>query len=80
MSSQVTTQPPSYAASTQSTPKPEAEPTKRHGFSLKTLFKGWSADLLRARDDLDDDYNFASGVRRGAADYNFTSGDRRGTE
>lgn len=34
--------------------------------ALKKPFQGWSKELLRARDDDDDDYNFASGVRRGA--------------
>ena len=79
MSSQTSLQPPSYAASTQSAPKTEhaKRPTL---LSLKHLFKNWSPDLLRARDDDDDDYNFASGRRRGAGDYNFTSGDRRGAE
>lgn len=33
---------------------------------LKKPFQGWSKELLRARDDDDDDYNFASGMRRGA--------------
>lgn len=39
-----------------------------HGFmaALKKPFQGWSRELLRARDDDDDDYNFASGMRRGA--------------
>ena len=39
-----------------------------HGFMsmLKKPFQGWSKELLRARDDDDDDYNFASGMRRGA--------------
>jgi len=35
---------------------------------LKKPFQGWSKDLLRARDD-DDDYNFSSGMRRGAQYY-----------
>ncbi|KAH7401197.1 hypothetical protein BKA66DRAFT_405643 [Pyrenochaeta sp. MPI-SDFR-AT-0127] len=50
--------------------------TSRHPFStsslrsaLKKPFQGWSKDLLRARDDDDDDYNFASGARRGAQQY-----------
>ncbi|KAH8727998.1 hypothetical protein GQ44DRAFT_609981 [Phaeosphaeriaceae sp. PMI808] len=38
-------------------------------FSFKAAFKkpfqGWSKELLRARDDDDDDYNFTSGLRRG---------------
>ncbi|KAF2740826.1 hypothetical protein EJ04DRAFT_507822 [Polyplosphaeria fusca] len=34
--------------------------------TLKKPFEGWSKDLLAARDGLDDDYNFASGKRRGA--------------
>jgi hypothetical protein len=33
--------------------------------ALKKPFQGWSRDLLRARDNDDDDYNFASGPRRG---------------
>lgn len=39
-----------------------------HGFmaALKKPFQGWSKELLRARDNDDDDYNFASGMRRGA--------------
>ncbi|KAI4618111.1 uncharacterized protein J4E87_008121 [Alternaria ethzedia] len=36
---------------------------------LKKPFQGWSKDLLRARDDDDDDYNFSSGMRRGAQYY-----------
>ena len=36
---------------------------------LKKPFQGWSKELLRARDDDDDDYNFASGMRRGAHMY-----------
>lgn len=41
---------------------------QQHGFmaALKKPFQGWSKELLRARDDDDDDYNFASGMRRGA--------------
>ncbi|XTI93564.1 hypothetical protein V2W45_1348044 [Cenococcum geophilum] len=79
MTSQVSRQPPSYTASTQSAPK--TEHTKRPSLlSLKHLFKNWSPDLLRARDGDGDDYNFTSGRRRGAGDYNFTSGDRRGAE
>jgi hypothetical protein len=34
--------------------------------TLKKPFQGWSMDLLRARDNDDDDYNFSSGARRGA--------------
>jgi hypothetical protein len=34
--------------------------------ALKKPFQGWSKELLRARDDDDDHYNFASGARRGA--------------
>ncbi|KAF1927097.1 uncharacterized protein M421DRAFT_6300 [Didymella exigua CBS 183.55] len=39
-----------------------------HGFTaaLKKPFQGWSRELLRARNNDDDDYNFASGMRRGA--------------
>jgi hypothetical protein len=37
--------------------------------ALKKPFQGWSKDLLRARDDDDDNYNFASGARRGAEHY-----------
>jgi hypothetical protein len=39
-----------------------------HGFmaAFKKPFQGWSKELLRARDNDDDDYNFASGMRRGA--------------
>ena len=44
---------------------------QQHGFmaALKKPFQGWSKELLRARDDDDDDYNFASGMRRGACLY-----------
>lgn len=34
--------------------------------ALKKPFQGWSKELLRARDNDDDDYNFSSGMRRGA--------------
>ncbi|GME25764.1 hypothetical protein BKCO1_6600019 [Neofusicoccum parvum] len=46
-----------------------------------TITSGWEdwRVLLAARDDLDDDYNFTSGARRGT-EYNFTSGPRRGAE
>jgi hypothetical protein len=51
---------------------PEHSPSKTHSngaFSLKSTlmkpFQGWSMELMRARDDDDDDYNFASGLRRG---------------
>ncbi|KAF2120017.1 hypothetical protein BDV96DRAFT_566552 [Lophiotrema nucula] len=37
--------------------------------ALKKPFQGWSKDLLAARDDLDDDYNFASGARRGTEEW-----------
>ncbi|KAJ4991783.1 hypothetical protein SVAN01_02633 [Stagonosporopsis vannaccii] len=37
--------------------------------ALKKPFQGWSKELLRARDDDDDDYNFTSGMRRGAHMY-----------
>jgi hypothetical protein len=37
--------------------------------ALKKPFQGWSKDLLRARDNDDDDYNFSSGMRRGAQYY-----------
>ncbi|KAF2497263.1 hypothetical protein BU16DRAFT_508274 [Lophium mytilinum] len=47
--------------------------------ALKAPFKGWSTSLLAAKDDLDDEYNFASGSRRGA-DYNFPNVGRRGSE
>ncbi|KAF2026756.1 hypothetical protein EK21DRAFT_103018 [Setomelanomma holmii] len=44
-------------------------------FSLKSAikkpFQGWSKELLRARDDDDDDYNFASGLRRGCEPGNY---------
>ncbi|KAF2845915.1 hypothetical protein T440DRAFT_406813 [Plenodomus tracheiphilus IPT5] len=36
--------------------------------ALKKPFQGWSMDLMRARDDDDDDYNFACGARRGTQD------------
>ncbi|CAA9961060.1 hypothetical protein PTMSG1_04444 [Pyrenophora teres f. maculata] len=38
--------------------------------ALKKPFQGWSKELLRARDNDDDDYNFSSGMRRGAQYYN----------
>ncbi|KAF2815787.1 uncharacterized protein BDZ99DRAFT_457742 [Mytilinidion resinicola] len=47
--------------------------------ALKAPFQGWSTSLLAAKEDLDDEYNFASGRRRGA-DYNFPSVGRRGSE
>jgi hypothetical protein len=37
--------------------------------ALKKPFQGWSKELLRARDHDDDDYNFSSGMRRGAQLY-----------
>ena len=37
---------------------------KRLTTALKKPFQGWSQDLLAAKQDLDDDYNFASGRRR----------------
>ena len=43
--------------------------------ALKKPFQGWSKELLRARDDDDDDYNFASGMRRGAYMYCKPKGD-----
>ncbi|KAL6156896.1 hypothetical protein ACJQWK_06301 [Exserohilum turcicum] len=55
--------------------QPDAS-TQHHAFStsslrsaLKKPFQGWSKDLLRARDNDDDDYNFSSGMRRGAEYY-----------
>jgi hypothetical protein len=33
--------------------------------SLKKPFQGWSMALLAAKDDLDDEYNFTDGRRRG---------------
>jgi hypothetical protein len=36
---------------------------------LKKPFQGWSKELLRAKDNDDDDYNFSSGMRRGAQYY-----------
>jgi hypothetical protein len=50
---------------------PQATHHQSHGFMsvLKKPFQGWSKELLRARDDDDDDYNFASGMRRGAELY-----------
>ncbi|KAJ4410122.1 hypothetical protein N0V91_002131 [Didymella pomorum] len=43
-------------------------PHQSHGFmaALKKPFQGWSKEQLRARDNDEDDYNFASGMRRGA--------------
>lgn len=41
--------------------------------ALKKPFQGWSRELLRARDDDDDDYNFTSGSRRGAEHYHHDS-------
>ncbi|CBX99610.1 predicted protein [Plenodomus lingam JN3] len=45
---------------------------QHHAFGIKSLkaalkkpFQGWSTDLMRARDNDDDDYNFASGAPRG---------------
>jgi hypothetical protein len=37
--------------------------------ALRKPFQGWSKELLRARDNDDDDYNFSSGIRRGAQYY-----------
>jgi hypothetical protein len=53
-------------------------PSKAHGTTsfvstLKKPFQGWSRELLRARDDDDDDYNFASGLRRGCEQINYRS-------
>lgn len=33
--------------------------------ALKKPFQGWSKELLRARENDGDDYNFTEGVRRG---------------
>lgn len=48
--------------------QPPQATQQSHGFMsvLRKPFQGWSKELLRARDDDDDDYNFASGMRRGA--------------
>ncbi|KAH7406818.1 hypothetical protein DE146DRAFT_648533 [Phaeosphaeria sp. MPI-PUGE-AT-0046c] len=72
MSSPSSSHPSSRASSVTATP--EHNPSVSHNnptatFSLRTTlkkpFQGWSRELLRARDDDDDDYNFASGLRRG---------------
>ncbi|QRC91624.1 hypothetical protein JI435_018520, partial [Parastagonospora nodorum SN15] len=42
--------------------------------ALKKPFQGWSKELLRARDHDDDDYNFASGRRRGFKSRNYEAG------
>ncbi|KAF1835878.1 hypothetical protein BDW02DRAFT_495030 [Decorospora gaudefroyi] len=46
------------------------ERSSQHPLSLKMAlkkpFQGWSKDLLRARDNDDDEYNFSSGSCRGA--------------
>ncbi|KAH7080991.1 hypothetical protein FB567DRAFT_448906 [Paraphoma chrysanthemicola] len=39
--------------------------------ALKKPFQGWSKELLRARDDDDDDYNFVSGYQRGCEPANY---------
>ncbi|KAH7556090.1 hypothetical protein BM1_06616 [Bipolaris maydis] len=59
------------------TPRPSSSSVQHHALSasslrsaLKKPFQGWSKELLRARDNDDDDYNFSSGMRRGAQDYN----------
>ncbi|KAI8932777.1 hypothetical protein NX059_010267 [Plenodomus lindquistii] len=71
------------SSSTSEHPKPSAitvtkslQGHQHHALSTKSLkaalkkpFQGWSMDLMRARDDDDDDYNFASGARRGAGDF-----------
>ncbi|KAH6644630.1 hypothetical protein C7974DRAFT_408298 [Boeremia exigua] len=59
--------PSSITLPTQQTRQPDQQ-KHAHGLmaTLKKPFQGWSKDLLRARDDDDDDYNFASGMRRGA--------------
>jgi hypothetical protein len=47
--------------------------------ALKKPFQGWSRDLLAAKNDLDDVYNFPHTPRRGE-DYNFPQVKRRGEE
>jgi hypothetical protein len=47
---------------------------------MKAPFKGWSTDLLAAKDDFDDEYNFTSGSRRGAHLYNLSEERRPGAE
>jgi hypothetical protein len=48
--------------------------------AMKAPFKGWSTDLLAAKDDFDDEYNFTSGSRRGAHLYNLSEERRPGAE
>jgi hypothetical protein len=61
----------SRASSVTATPERPQLSKQTHSFgsatiaALKKPFQGWSKELLRARDDDDDDYNFASGMRRG---------------
>ncbi|RMZ68582.1 hypothetical protein GMOD_00008304 [Pyrenophora seminiperda CCB06] len=58
--------------------EPSRSPSHQHAIAtssslraaLKKPFQGWSKELLRARDNDDDDYNFSSGMRRGAQYYN----------
>ena len=74
-SSNSSTRAPSLAPSYERT-RPSANHTHSLGtFSLKSTlkkpFQGWSKELLRARDDDDDDYNFASGYRRGCEPGNY---------
>ncbi|OAL04821.1 hypothetical protein IQ06DRAFT_290838 [Phaeosphaeriaceae sp. SRC1lsM3a] len=72
MSSPTTSNPSTRASSVTATPEHTPSVSRNNStstFSLKTTlkkpFQGWSRELLRARDDDDDDYNFASGLRRG---------------
>ncbi|KAF2649806.1 hypothetical protein K491DRAFT_610070 [Lophiostoma macrostomum CBS 122681] len=37
--------------------------------ALKKPFQGWSRDLVAAKSNLDDDYNFSDGRRRYHAEY-----------
>ncbi|KAF1844262.1 uncharacterized protein K460DRAFT_288330 [Cucurbitaria berberidis CBS 394.84] len=68
-----TSQPSSHTSSatalverSQSTKSRHALGTNLLKSALKKPFQGWSKDLLRAKDNDDDDYNFTSGARRGA--------------
>jgi len=45
--------------------------------ALKKPFQGWSKDLLAAKEDLDDEYNFTD-CRRHGSPYNFPNVERRG--
>ncbi|KAH9869965.1 hypothetical protein J1614_006886 [Plenodomus biglobosus] len=57
------------AVKTQQATQHHALSTKSLKAALKKPFQGWSMDLMRAKDDDDDHYNFASSAPRGTQDY-----------